>query len=575
MEGLASNFEEVFQHFATYLKAAHYVSIDMELSGVEIDDAPDGYEESVEARVAKLCEIAEKYTPIQLGITLVGNINGKYWCSSYIFYMLPWQGPELLGHNPSWGCHDSAIEFLSQQGHIDFSKWTRDSAIPYMTREDEERYLASLPSEEDKEVLPQKTGLLRLWKLLCEARLPVVTHGPKDIFFLMSCFERQKLPRCPQDISALILSCLPIWTDTSQLFGSIGNFTSLNLVTFLRDVQSRHSHLLRAGRAPSCEFLLVGHTAGRYAEGSNLAHEAGFDSLCTAKLYAFLCKLYPIKVTQNMNNLFLYKSIRYLDLNHAAKGESPAASFYDLSRDELWVGRLRNPADQTSLKLVSGAGFVYKRMNHSDILVSLDRKAPGGPSGEAATLRAVPNMQWLVFDDWCAEASAIKGQRHAALDVTLVTPRHFQHHKAPADDSDFGTPSTRCDTSDDEDAEKWIAFESYHGVIKTPEDRDGFHLIESIIAWARFKQDVSVHYTQLQHLPQPVSVGQAVRFEVATNAWGCAMARHVTLCNNISAWLDEEVATKETDDTTTESWANSDCASTTDLDPVQDSIIYQ
>lgn len=574
MEGLASNFEEVLQHFATYLKDAHYVAMDMELTGVEIDGAPDGYEESVEARVDKLCEIAEKYTPIQLGITLVGNISGKSWCSSYTFYMLPWQGPELLGHNPSFSAQDSALEFLSQQGHVDLGKW-KNCAVPYMTREDEERYLASCPSEEDKEVLPRKTGLLRLWKLLCEARLPVVTHGPKDIFFLMSCFERQKLPRCPQDISNLILSCLPIWMDTSHLFGSIGNFTNLKLVEFLRDVQSRHFHLLRAGRVPSCEFLLMGHTAARYAEGSNLAHEAGFDSLCTAKLYAFLCKLYPNKVSQNMNNLFLFKSIHYLDLNRAANGETPGASFYDRSRDELWVGRLRNHADERSFKLVSGAGFVYKRMNRSDLLVSLDREAPGGTPVEAATLRALPNMEWLPFDDWCAEASAIKGQHLSAFDATLVTPRLSQHHNGCANDSDFGTPSTRCDTSDDEDSEEWIAFKSYDGVIKTSEDLAGFHVIESITAWARFKRDVSVHYTQLQHLPHPIRVGQAVTFEVATNACGCAMARSVTLCNNISAGQAEKVAIPETNDISSESWANSDCASTGNLDHVQDSIIYQ
>ena len=47
---------------------------------------------------------------------------------------------------------------------------------------------------------------------------------------------------------------------------------------------------------------------GRYGSKNDLAHEAGFDSLVTAQLYAYLRAISPAQVREAANRLFLYKS---------------------------------------------------------------------------------------------------------------------------------------------------------------------------------------------------------------------------------------------------------------------------
>jgi len=317
MEGLASNFDTVLEHFAQNLQGAMYAAIDMELTGTSIDSMPDSYADTAPERLSKMCQVAESHIPIQIGITLVKHENNRFQCSSYNFYAFPWVGPELLGNDRSFLCQATALQFNADKNHVDFNKWLKH-AVPFMTREDEANYLASPLSQGDDD-LSRKMGLLRVWKLLCDAHVPLVTHCPLDILFLLTCFERRQLPRHPAALAKLIQQCLPCIFDTAHLHGSIGGFKSFQLVKFLEDARIRHAECAASGSCLPCFFDLDHETAAHYGSG-DLAHDAGFDSLCTAQLYAYILNLSPERVSWSANRLFLFKSTECLDLNQAANG---------------------------------------------------------------------------------------------------------------------------------------------------------------------------------------------------------------------------------------------------------------
>jgi hypothetical protein len=403
MEGLASNFETVLKLFEEHLDGAMYAAVDMEFTGTDIDNLPDCYAESAAERLSKLCEVAEKHVPIQIALTLVKHKNNCFQCSSYNFYAFHWVGPELLGHDPSFTCKASAMQFNADKNHIDFNKWMKD-AVPYMSREDEARYLASPLSRGDED-LPRKVGLLRVWKLLCEARVPLVTHCPLDIFFLLSSFERRKLPRDPSEMAKLILQCLPCIFDTAHLHGSVGGFRSLRLAKFLEDARARHAELVVAGKALPCCFDVVPETAMKYGNGKDFAHEAGFDSLCTAQLYAHLLNLSPEKVGQSANRLFLFKSMECLDLRRAAEFGEPGVSIFDLTQESFLVARLSNRRGSRALQLISSLGCLYKRMDAWHVLVII--RATGREAASMVTeLDAIQDVQWLCFEEWRMEVRA-------------------------------------------------------------------------------------------------------------------------------------------------------------------------
>ena len=62
---------------------------------------------------------------------------------------------------------------MAKAFEIDVARWIYDG-IPYMTRDDEDRYRATPNGREDKEI-NQKVGLLRLWKVLPRGCLPAAT----------------------------------------------------------------------------------------------------------------------------------------------------------------------------------------------------------------------------------------------------------------------------------------------------------------------------------------------------------------------------------------------------------------
>lgn len=413
MEGRAGNFEKVLSDFQSKLAKAEFVAIDTELTGVDIDGEHDTFEESADRRIEKLCRVAERYTLIQLGITVVSRVEnamqeGLLSCSSYNLFAFPYVSAEMR-RDPVFMCQASALRFNAQH-RVDFNTWI-SQGVPYMSKEDEKQLKAVGYSDED---LEQKVGLLRFWKMLCAARLPLVVHTPVDLFFLLSTFEQNVPWRDPRALAILIRQCTPKVFDTAHLHGAFGRFRRLALSNFLEDAKARHDELAKdsstTGVGP-VEFILQGDTARRYNKSpEQMAHEAGYDSLMTAQLFVYLRAINASRIREAANKLFLYRSIDYIDLDRAGQEGIYGSSMFDLSRVTLLVARLegetalgsdgRTPSD-APIKLIAAAGAEYKMMDTHHILVII--RASGGTAiRKAAEIASkVTGVEsWLPFEHW-------------------------------------------------------------------------------------------------------------------------------------------------------------------------------
>lgn len=424
MEGRASTFEKVLADFEARLAKAEFVAIDTELTGVDIEGEVDTFEESAAARVEKICRVAERYSLIQIGLTLVGRVenghglDGPLWCASYNLFAFPHASPELA-RDPVFMCQTSALRFNAQH-KVDFNTWIGEG-IPYMSREDERQLKASGVKDED---LKQKVGLLRLWKSLCSARLPFVVHCPLDLFFLLVAFERRPLPRGdPRALAILIRQCTPKVYDTAHLHGAVGRFRRLGLTKFFEDAKVRHEELIRADNSVvPVEFELQGETAVRYSRpAEQMAHEAGYDSLMTAQLFVYLRAISPTRIREAANRLFLFRSIEFIDIDRAALEDVLGYPMFDLSRVTLLVAAL-DPDDSglanEAARCIAATGAEYKWMDAAHILVVL--RASGGTAiRKAAELAGKVHgvESWMPFEQWrdmqVQEAEAAKAKRRA------------------------------------------------------------------------------------------------------------------------------------------------------------------
>lgn len=425
MEGWASNFKVVLADFESRLHGAEFVAVDTELTGVEFEAEPDTFEESAAVRLDKLCRIAERYTLIQLGLTIVGRDRqageGHLTCASYNIFAFPYTGPELHGTDRGFFCQASSMQFNAQH-RLDFNTWIHHG-VPYMSREDAKKFLESPIGKED--LYDRKVGLLRLWKSLCAARLPLIVHSPLDLFFLLTAFERRPLPRSdPRALAILIRQCTPKVYDTAHLHGCINPpFKRLGLTKFFPEAKARYEEMANHGNSVlPLSFRLVGDTAVRYSKPvDELAHEAGFDSLLTAQLFAYLRAIQPLRIKEGANRLFLYSSVEYLDLDRAAMEGEIGANVYDLSRVTLLVAVL-DPCDGSdATRLIAASGTQFKKIDNSHILVVL--RASGGAAirkaGElAAHVHGV--VSWMPFDKWrSSELAKTKTVSTGAVDSSV------------------------------------------------------------------------------------------------------------------------------------------------------------
>jgi len=87
MEGRHCTFEVLLQDFKENLEGAKYISIDTEFTGKD----EGGFEDSVEDRLSLMCDVVEKCTLTQIGITIARDVdnNRKISFSTYSVLCFP------------------------------------------------------------------------------------------------------------------------------------------------------------------------------------------------------------------------------------------------------------------------------------------------------------------------------------------------------------------------------------------------------------------------------------------------------------------------------------------------------
>jgi len=542
MEGRASNFEHVLADVQQQLRRDHlvYVAVDLELTGVDLAQEPDGYEQTARQRLSKLCRIAEQFVPIQMGFTMVfcdPQDLGETWrCATYNFLAFPWSGPEVLDGEQRFSCQASSLLFNARNG-VDLTAWVREG-VPYMTRQDESRYLSTREGQQDTD-LPRKVGLLRLWKALCESKVPLVVHCPLDLFFFLTCFEQRRLPsEDPQALARLIRERFPRVFDTAHLHESMGLFQSLQLSKFHAEARFQHDKAVKKGAAQyRCNFKLEGPTLGRYGHGCKRLHEAGYDSLLTAQLFAYLMSLAQNKVKEGVNRLFLYRSAEYLDLALAAAGDEPGVSIFDFSSTTVIVAKLERPGEKATPNQITNTGFTYKWMNPGHILILIN------DTGEEAIKKAAQLSaqltgvtEWMSLDQWREKAQA-RPFRCDMLKAPVCEPAGSQGCcEAPEQESSSGV--TKCVSKEEP---------QYLGKVKSFQTAKGFGFIECPDTHAVFSRDVFLHHSQIGDC----KVNDQVLFHISTNDKGQPQARNVKLvcsspsCNDTGQQAALSSATQE------------------------------
>mmetsp|Transcript_81210 Transcript_81210/g.188641 ORF Transcript_81210/g.188641 Transcript_81210/m.188641 type:complete len:526 (-) Transcript_81210:270-1847(-) len=483
----AADFERTAANFLRLLPHARFVAVDLELTGIGFEREPDGRGDSPAEREDKLCRIAETYAPIQLGLTLVCREQHcqELKCETFSFFMLPSTG--------SFACSAAAMRFNADHG-LDFNAWIRDG-VSYISREEEAEGAENSQTEE----LPAPPSLLGLWKALCAARLPLVVHGPLDVFFLLRCFERRQLPRGRQ-LSELIGQCFSRVYDTALLlegFRPLG-FSRRQLLNFFADVQARLASMGR--RDPTGLYPGTAQRYGGVAEGAH-AHEAGFDSLITARLFACLYDLCQEAVEERANRLFLY--------NHGAS--------LDLRLD---------PAMPEPLLFAGGSYKALRR--HVGVVISAARNADG--FGFITCDEATARFGCNVFVNRVQLGDCDVGQR-VSFELTLnergqpqarsVAPLPEVADSHASSDAEETSPGAASRHSSASTASEGAP--RYFGSVKSFNDTDGYGFIRCEETHRRYGRDVFLHRAQLAGC----NVGWRVSFEVTLNGRGQPQARRV------------------------------------------------
>lgn len=451
MEGRASTFTKVLADFESRLHGAEFIALDTELTGVDIEGEPDTFEESAQIRLEKNCRIAERYTLIQVGLTVASRVgdasSGHLSLASYNLFAFPYVGNELSGP-PGFFCQVASLQFNAKH-RVNFNKWICEG-IPYMTREDEKRHLKAASVAQPGSAT-DKVGLLRLWKVLCAAKLPFVVHGPYDLFFLLAAFEKRPLPRDdPRALAMMIRQCTPKVYDTAHLHGALGRFKRLGLMKFFEDAKAMYDELAESGhgleRPAPVRFSLLGDTQERYGGSHDgLAHEAGFDSLITAKVFAYLRAMAPARVKESANRLFLFRSVEYLDLDRAVLEGEVGTSIFDLSRVTLLVAALDLIDGHEAPRVIAAAGSASKWLDSHHILVVI-RASGGAAVRKAAELAAKVHgvVSWMGFDEWRAAQIA-----QAACTANGKGKGTRYRYRNPMIGDDDAEDFDECDSCDD------------------------------------------------------------------------------------------------------------------------------
>lgn len=597
MEGRKHNCEAVIDDFLSHLKDCLFIAVDAELTGVNLE--PDEETELAWERYIKFCRRAETYEVIQLGFTLVHKevIEGRlhHVFRTYLFHTFPYVGPD---GGRGFYCDAQALVFNLEHG-LDFNTWIADG-IRHVTREAEADFLRSLPAESLQEDHSRKWPLLRLWKGICDARLPLVVHTPCDLFFLLSTFERRKLPRDTKEFRSLWESCFSSVYDTAYLKGFIGGFKKLKLSSLFDEAKQRHDVLPDEGR--QVLFSEEPQTYARYhadGDGHRHEHEAGYDSLLTAQLFLYLQAIAPHKVEEGCGRLFLFKNNKNIDLgkpkfyqqpHHESPGhysDSTAGGDQEAweAEETYFVAQLVTPSshEEQLLGAVWNAGFRCSLLDEWHVLVRLDAGTAGGLEEFA---RLLPVANWAPYkasesvggatstsnpgDFGCGE-SECRSPAAAWLDEGVAAREAAQPQAAsghtpttwPASDAPKAHDQLRAPhgslgawvaepvmevgggaaSQQPGNMEEWwrcAMGKRFVGTIKSANVNKGYGFVECRTLHTVFHRDV---YVALHVLPQGCYKGSQVSFGISPNAKGWPQVRDVVLAE--SWWEDATASPSE------------------------------
>lgn len=309
--------------------------------------------------------------------------------------------------------------------------------------------------------------------------------------------------------------CFPCVFDTAYLHGLVGGFGSLSLTKFLEDARLRHEQSARDGELPPISFLLDGETAARYGSGQAAAHEAGYDSLATAQLYAYLITLSPDRVLQGINRLFLYQSVECLDLDRAEAAGAVGSCIFDPARETARVAKVPRSSAGAAVRALAARGVEHRRMDASHLLVVVRST---GRDAEALLAEVSSELgqavRWLSLDQWRAHAR----RRASDEEVSKAAPCGTRVGEAPR-----ATSAARPEAGSR--ALAWLGGSEplFAGAIKSYNPASGFGFIDCAATFAKFHRDVFLHHSQIGDC----ELGQQISFEVALNDRGQPQARDV------------------------------------------------
>ena len=162
------------------------------------------------------------------------------------------------------------------------------------------------------QALGQAGGFVRIWKMLCDAKKPVVGHNCLfDLLFLFSHFQGTLPPTC-DDFKAALSGLLPVIWDTKHLSSQCGG----------RYVDTALGPLYEACTAGDDGVCVVfGDGFAQYDDAvtggaKGRAHEAAFDAYMTGVVFASLmADGEGASVADKHNHLYLMRSLFCMNLH--------------------------------------------------------------------------------------------------------------------------------------------------------------------------------------------------------------------------------------------------------------------
>jgi poly(A)-specific ribonuclease len=175
-----SNFDGRLLDVLEALSDAHFISFDIEMTGIPAKGAGAKRKQTMQERYQQVKEAAENFQILQIGLTCVNESQEEesYMCRSYNFNLTP-HPTEQIELTRIFSCDSEAINFLVKNG-FDLNRPFMDG-VPYLSYDEEKltykRFKQSLNrTYEDIEIADDDTDttnfLNRVRKAIADWRKP-------------------------------------------------------------------------------------------------------------------------------------------------------------------------------------------------------------------------------------------------------------------------------------------------------------------------------------------------------------------------------------------------------------------